>query len=140
MKKQGVPTTDPEFIKTQSILAALQRQNELRKQLQMQQQHQLQQQQAQAMQNGANGLVNGGAPARPPQPAAAQTTTIPAATSLGASALPAAANASASAANAAPSQSQSSQFSQAQLNLLWTQIKAFRMLGKNAGVPIQMQK
>ena len=141
MKKQGVPTTDPEFIKTQSILAALQRQNELRKQLQMQQQHQLQQQQqAQAMQNGANGLVNGGAPARPSQPAAAQTTTIPPTTSLGASALPAAANAPASAANAAPSQNQSSQFSQAQLNLLWTQIKAFRMLGKNAGVPIQMQK
>jgi ATP-dependent helicase STH1/SNF2 len=141
MKKQGVPSTDPEFIKTQSILAALQRQSELRK-LQMQQQQQLQlQQQAQAMQNGANGAVNGAMSARPPQPAAAQTTMPPSTTSLGASALPATANApAANAAAAAPAPNQASQFSQAQLNLLWTQIKAFRMLGKNAGVPIQMQK
>ncbi|KAL2128860.1 hypothetical protein VTI74DRAFT_8565 [Chaetomium olivicolor] len=137
MKKQGVPPNDPEFMKTQSILAALQRQSELRKQqLQMQQQ-----QQQQAMQNGTNGVVNGAQPARAAQPAGAQTTMPPSSTTLGASALPAASNAATSNTPAsAPAQNQSSQFSQAQLNLLWTQIKAFRMLGKNAGVPIQMQK
>ncbi|KAK4158009.1 SNF2-family ATP dependent chromatin remodeling factor like protein [Chaetomidium leptoderma] len=139
MKKQGVPNTDPEFVKTQSILAALQRQSEYRK-LQMQQQHQLQQQQ-QAMQNGANGVANGAMSARPPQPTAAQPTMASFTTSLGASALPAISNApTANTAPAAPTQNQASQFSQAQLNLLWTQIKAFRMLGKNAGVPMQMQK
>ncbi|KAK4040918.1 SNF2-family ATP dependent chromatin remodeling factor like protein [Parachaetomium inaequale] len=144
MKKQGVPTTDPEFIKTQSILAALQRQSELRKQqLQMQQQMQQQQQaqQHQAMQNGANGVVNGAQPARNAQPTATQTTMPPSTTSLGASALPATSNApTANAAAAASAQNQGTQFSQAQLNLLWSQIKAFRMLGKNAGVPIAMQK
>ncbi|KAK3904375.1 chromatin structure-remodeling complex subunit snf21 [Staphylotrichum tortipilum] len=181
MKKQGVPTTDPEFIKTQAILAALQRQSELRKlqmqhqqqqmqqqqqqmqqqqqqqmqqqqqqQMQQQQQQQMQQQQQQqraqqqAMQNGANGVVNvnGAGPARPPQAAGPQTTMAPSTTALGASALPATANAApnANVAAGAPAQNQASQFSQAQLNLLWTQIKAFRLLGKNAGVPIQLQK
>ncbi|KAK4123860.1 hypothetical protein N657DRAFT_573407 [Parathielavia appendiculata] len=132
MKKQGVPPTDPEFIKTQSILAALQHQNELRKQqLRMQQQRQ-------AMQNGVNGAANGVDPARVANPAA---TTTPSTTPLGASALPATSNAPAgSTTPAAPAQNQASQFSPAQLNLLWTQIKAFRMLGKNAGVPIQVQK
>jgi ATP-dependent helicase STH1/SNF2 len=127
MKKQGVPTTDPEFIKTQSILAALQHQNELRKQqLRMQQQRQ-------AMQNGVNGAANG---------AANQATTVPpSTTSLGASPLPATSNApAAGTAPAAPAQNQASQFSQAQISLLFAQIKAFRMLGKNAGVPIQIQK
>jgi ATP-dependent helicase STH1/SNF2 len=66
----------------------------------------------------------------------------PSTTSLGASALPATSNAPAAnnTPTAALAQNQTSQFSQAQLNLLWTQIKAFRMLGKNAGVPIHMQK
>lgn len=146
MKKQGVPNTDPEFIKVQSILAALQRQNELRKQqLQLQQQQQQQQQQQHALQNGTNGAVNGAGPARAAQTPTTQTTMPPSTAALGASALPATSNAAAPAtANAAPAQAQgfqaSSQFTQAQINLLWTQIRAFKMLGKNAGVPIQVQK
>ncbi|KAL2019689.1 hypothetical protein VTK56DRAFT_9308 [Thermocarpiscus australiensis] len=142
MKKQGVPSTDPEFIKTQNILAALQRQNELRKQqLQMQQQQQQQQQQnqqQQSIQNGANGAVNGTQPASSSQSTPAQATT----TALGASALPAASNAPAATSNsAAPSHNFGpSHFDQMQLSLLSMQIRAFRLLGKNAGVPAQMQK
>ncbi|KAK3301999.1 SNF2-family ATP dependent chromatin remodeling factor like protein [Chaetomium strumarium] len=151
MKKQGVPNTDPEFIKLQSILAALQRQNELRKQqLQMQQQQQQQQlqlqlqqqQQQQAAQNAANGAINGTQPlSLPAQTATAQTTLPPSTTSLAASALPATTTASAASTTAAaPGQNQPSQFTPAQVQLLHAQIRAFRLLGKNAGVPFQMQK
>ncbi|EAQ89119.1 hypothetical protein CHGG_05738 [Chaetomium globosum CBS 148.51] len=137
MKKQGIPSTDPEFVKTQTILAALQRQSELRKQqMQMQQQQQQQQQQH----ANANGVANGAQPARTTQPTSIQTTMPPSTTSLGASALPATPGAPTANAAGTPAQNQSSHFSPAQLNLLWTQIKAFRMLGKNAGVPAQMQK
>ncbi|KAK4141668.1 SNF2-family ATP dependent chromatin remodeling factor like protein [Dichotomopilus funicola] len=143
MKKQGVPSNDPEFIKTQNILAALQRQ---RQQMHVQQQMQLHQQQQQQkqqrpMQNGANGAVNGAPSSSASQASSTQATAPPASTSLGASALPASSSApNTSTPAATPTQGQTSHFSQAQLNLLWTQIKAFRMLGKNAGVPIQMQK
>lgn len=94
------------------------------------------------MQNGTNGAVNGTQPGHPAQPAAVQTTMPPSTTSLGASALPASSNAAPSN-SAAPAPTQfpgSSQFTPAQMNLLWTQIRAFKMLGKNAGVPIQMQR
>ncbi|KAK3331965.1 SNF2-family ATP dependent chromatin remodeling factor like protein [Cercophora scortea] len=176
LKKQGVPSTDPEFMRTQSILSALSRQQEYRKQqqqqqqLQMQMQHQQQQQQQQHQQlqqqhhhqqqhqlqqqqqqmqmhmlNGANG-VNGTQPNRPPQQAPAQAVQSPSSVALGASALPPTASTpTATPTNAPSAQVQShglgpSQFTAPQLALLRTQIQAFKMLGKNAGVPMQIQK
>ncbi|KAK3322278.1 SNF2 family N-terminal domain-containing protein [Apodospora peruviana] len=162
LKDQGVPKTDPEFIKTQQMLANFQRQQEARKQqqqLRMQQQqmqmhhqqqqqqhHQQQQQQQhmQRMQNGANGAVNGAQPGHVTQQQPAMQTSQPSnATSLGASALPAPSNAPASSSSGAPPAKRAagpSQFTKTQLDLLRIQIQAFKMLSKNAGVPLQMQK
>ncbi|KAJ4292284.1 transcriptional regulator [Collariella sp. IMI 366227] len=141
LQKQGVSATDPEFLKLKHVLSAIQRQTDLRKH-QMQMQMQQQQLQQQAVQNGANGAVNGAQPVRAAQPAGAQTTVPPSSSSLGASALPATSNAGpTNIAATAPAQNlKSGQFSPAQINLLWTQIQAFKLLSKNSGVPPQMQK
>ncbi|KAK1756169.1 SNF2 family N-terminal domain-containing protein [Echria macrotheca] len=141
MKQEGLPDNHPELIKTQNILATLQRQNEMRKMKQQQQQQQHQMQMQQQMQNGANGAVNGAPAARPPQQSG-QTSQPPASNALGASALPAASGTpTSSSMPAPPAQGQSQlQFTQQQLALLRTQIQAFKLLGKNVGVPYGMQK
>ncbi|KAM7189260.1 chromatin structure-remodeling complex subunit snf21 [Rhypophila sp. PSN 637] len=154
LKDQGVPKTDPEFIKTQQILASFQRQQEMRKRMQQQQQqqhHQHQQQQhqqqqhlqqqqnqQQQMQNGGvNGAINGVA-----QQPGMQTTQAAVPNPLAASALPPASNAAALSASAQPSKPASapSQFTKSQLELLRSQIHAFKLLSKNAGVPLPIQK
>ncbi|KAK4192009.1 putative SNF2 family ATP-dependent chromatin-remodeling factor snf21 [Podospora australis] len=147
MKQQGVPPTDPEFIKTQNLVAAMQRQHEMRKQQIMHNQRQQQQQQMQMqLQNGMNGAVNPGQPGhgRPAQQGVPQPN-MPPHTALGASALPATSNSpapnGAGAANPPPPQNPSKmQFSKMQLNLLRNQIAAFKMLSKNAGIPSHLQK
>ncbi|KAK5664022.1 hypothetical protein OQA88_236 [Cercophora sp. LCS_1] len=143
LKSEGVPDNHPELLKTQQILAAVQRQQEQRKQqimFQQQQQKQLQQQQQQ-MQNGANGVVNGTQSARPQQPGPVQTTLPPTSGALGASALPAASGTPTSGSMSAPPvQGGNQQFSLEQLTLLRTQISAFKVLGKNMGVPFHLQK
>ncbi|KAK0711042.1 SNF2 family N-terminal domain-containing protein [Lasiosphaeris hirsuta] len=146
LKKQGVPVNDPELIKTQQILANIQRQQEFRKQQMQMQQHQQQQQQIQQqMQNGASGAINGNQPGRPVQASGLQATQPSSSSALGASALPATVNAPAVSAGvpagSTPAQSHGqSQFTPAQLQLLRTQIQAFKLLGKNVGVPLQIQK
>ncbi|KAK4222203.1 chromatin structure-remodeling complex subunit snf21 [Podospora fimiseda] len=152
MKQQGVPPTDPEFQKAQAMVTAFQRHREFQKQqqhLQMQRQahmQTMQQQQQQQMQNGVNGIVNPGQLGRVPQQGVVQTSMPPSTTSLGASALPASSSSpgagSVNSAGAAPAQNsqRKSQFTMAQLNLLRTQITAFKSLSKNSGIPAQVQK
>ncbi|KOS17504.1 Chromatin structure-remodeling complex subunit snf21 [Escovopsis weberi] len=153
MKEQGVPPTDPEYIKASQFLMTFQQQHQMRRnqqqflQAQQQAQQPLRQQQ---MQSIANGTVNGVQPSRPQPPGALQTTQATA-TALGASALPSQApgpNAAAAAATATPTAAAApsgaapapSHFTQQQLGLLRQQIHAFKLLGKNAGISIQLQQ
>ncbi len=104
---------------------------------------QQQQQQQQLLQNVANGAANRLQPGQTAQQPPSQTTQSPSSAGLGASALPAASAAPAATSTAAPSQPaavSASHFTQQQLNLLRQQIHAFRLLGKNVGVPLQMQQ
>ncbi|KAK5990117.1 Chromatin structure-remodeling complex subunit snf21 [Cladobotryum mycophilum] len=183
MKEQGVPPTDPEYIKASQFLMSFQQQHQMRRnqqqflqaqqqhhqqqqqqhqqqqaqhQQQQQQQHQQQQQQhqqhqqqhqqqqqqqqqhQQQVQNAPNGAVNGVQPGRPQQ-GTPQTTQAPV-NSLGAHAMPN--QPSAPNATAVPSGtgSSSSHFTQQQLGLLRQQIHAFKLLGKNAGISMQLQQ
>jgi ATP-dependent helicase STH1/SNF2 len=124
MKEQGVSQSDPEFIKTQQLLMGLQKAHQMKR---------IQQQQQAAAANASNGAVNGVQPGRPGQQPSAQANQQPSST-LGASALP-----SSNATGSTPTPNLS-QFSQQQLSLLRQQIQAFKLLGKNVGVPIQMQQ
>jgi len=131
MKEQGVPNSDPEFIKTQNLLMNLQQKHQALKRQSLMQQQQ--------MQNTPNGAMNGVPPARPGQPSAAQTNQSASSGGLGVSALPSAPVPS-GAGGPAPTGANVGHFSQQQLNLLRQQIHAFKLLGKNVGVPIQMQQ
>ncbi|KAH8894988.1 SNF2-family ATP dependent chromatin remodeling factor snf21 [Thozetella sp. PMI_491] len=145
LKKQGTPDTDPELMKTARILAAVQRQQEMRKQQTafLQQQQQQQQMQMRAQQNGANGAVNGAQGGPPLQQASAPAPQPTPNSAVGPSATPTTApapTASSTGASPVPSGGGPNHFTQQQLQLLRTQIHAFKMLGKNAGIPIQLQK
>ncbi|KAH7037812.1 SNF21-like protein [Microdochium trichocladiopsis] len=131
MKERGVPQNDPEFIKTSQFLLAFQQHNKARVMQQQQQQH--------ASQNMPNGTgINGSQQTPQPtvatsQPASSTPQQPPAqATASGTPAQPTTSSPS----GAGPA----SQFSQQQLALLRQQIQAFKLLGKNAGVPYQMQQ
>jgi ATP-dependent helicase STH1/SNF2 len=123
MKEQGVAPTDPEYIKASQFLLNFQQQHNMRRN----QQQYMQSQQQQHMQNGPNGNANGAQGARP-QPGALQP--------------PQSAPNSAGPASAiSPSPvAPTSGFSQQQLGLLKQQIHAFKLLGKNAGVSLQLQQ
>lgn len=141
MKEQGVPLTDPEYVKASHFLMNFQQQHNMRRnqqQYMQQQQHQQQQQHPQQPQpqqphapSSANGAVNGGQPGRPqpgtPQMGQSLSNLAPSGPS---------APGQSSAAASVPS----SQFSQQQLALLRQQIHAFKLLGKNAGVSVQLQQ
>lgn len=138
MKEQGVPPTDPEYIKASQFLMNFQQQHTMRRNqqqyLQQQQQHQLQQQ----IQSAANNASVNGTPTRSQQgtPQASQPPSNP----LGASAMPSQ-NSTTAASGTSPSTATSpNQFSQQQLALLRQQIHAFKLLGKNAGVSTQLQQ
>lgn len=142
MKDRGVPPNDPEYMKASQFLMNVQAQQQMRKQLQQQQMQHIQQQQPHNIPNIANGNVSvNGAHTQPTQQSQ-QTTQPPSSAALGASALPTVSASSASQlSNPSPSTtSPITQFSQQQLNLLRQQIQAFKLLGKNAGVPYQMQQ
>ncbi|KAI0022033.1 SNF2 family N-terminal domain-containing protein [Xylariomycetidae sp. FL0641] len=127
MKKQGVPHTDPEYVKTSQFLMKIQQQQVLRQQ----------QQQLQSQRNTLNGNVNGAQAQQTTAPA----TSAPMSNALGASALPSATGAGPQPTTSSPSTNAPvTQFSQQQLSLLRQQIQAFKLLGKNAGVPYQMQQ
>lgn len=123
MKKQGVAQNDPEFIKTSQFLAKVQQQQQLRQQ----QQHM----QSQMSRNAPNGPVNGAQPVQSAQPPS----------SLNPSAMPPAPGSAGQNSTSSPSTaSPLAHFSPQQLALLRQQIAAFKLLGKNSGVPYQMQQ
>ena len=87
-----------------------------------------------------NGAVNGAQQGRAAQQPPSQTTQPPSSASLGASALPPASGPAAVTGASPSNASLVNQFSAQQLSLLRQQIHAFKLLGKNAGVPIHMQQ
>ncbi|KAI1340442.1 SNF2-family ATP dependent chromatin remodeling factor snf21 [Xylariaceae sp. FL0016] len=128
MKKQGVPQNDPEFIKTSQFLYKFQQQQQMQKQQQM-------------LRNGPNGNVNGTQPNQQSQQPAPQTTQPPPSSSaINTSASTTAPSSAQPSASSPSTASPVSQFSPAQLGLLRQQIQAFKLLGKNSGVPYQMQQ
>ncbi|KAI3537760.1 SNF2 family domain-containing protein [Colletotrichum filicis] len=147
MRESGVPNTDPEYIKAEQFVLSFQQQARMRQkqqqflQHQQQQQQQMQQQRQMQQAGGLNGAVNGSQPAQQHP----QSTQPPTSSALSASALPAA-NSNAAAAAGSPSTAAPSsgpgagQFNPQQLSLLRQQIHAFKLLTKNAGVPLQMQQ
>ncbi|KAK7737697.1 transcriptional regulator [Diaporthe eres] len=149
LKANNTPANDPELIKTQQFLMALQQQSQLRKQqaqlqqqMQQKQQLQLQQQQQQQQQQQAaatNGGVGGGPGGQNNGQPGAQTPQAPG-SNLGASALPSASGDGQAAVAASPVGPQPGQFTPAHLNLLRQQIQAFKMLSKNFGVPVNLQQ
>ncbi|KAB5558326.1 SNF2-family ATP dependent chromatin remodeling factor like protein [Coniochaeta sp. 2T2.1] len=150
MKQAGVSPTDPEYLRTQQVLVSLQQQQKLRNQHQMQQlqlqqqQHARQQAQQQSMAaSGPNRLLNGGQQGHSSQQAPTTPSQAPPSSGLGASALPAASAPGAPTtmgADASTPTSSNPTFLPQQLALLRNQISAFKLLGKNAGVPLQMQQ
>ncbi|KAF2114895.1 SNF2 family N-terminal domain-containing protein [Lophiotrema nucula] len=145
MRANGVPETDPEFIKARNLLALVQKKTtfERQKQQAMQQQMMQQRQQSQSeapQQNGATtGLSNGAKAAAPVE--------VKAATPTPASSAPAtngqAATASSSAAGDGQSQASkpgagASSFTAKQLMLLRSQIAAFKHLSKGLPLPAAM--
>lgn len=154
MQERGVPKSDPEYMRLNQILVNVQQQQQMQKAwaLQMQQQqqqqhphpqHQQQQPHPQQMpQNTVNGQLNGTPTGPLLQQAAPQPLQQPSAGALGASALPSTTSGplSQQSASSPSAASPVSQFSAQQLNLLRQQIQAFKLLGKNAGVPYPMQQ
>ncbi|WQF76140.1 Putative bromodomain, helicase, Helicase superfamily 1/2, ATP-binding domain-containing protein [Colletotrichum destructivum] len=147
MRENGVPTTDPEYIKAEQFVLSFQQQARLRQKQQaflqhQQQQQQMQQQRQMQQAGGPNGAVNGAHPAQQQQ----QSTQPSASSALGGSALPSASSNTSVAAAGSPTTSAPSsgpgagQFNPQQLSLLRQQIHAFKLLTKNAGVPLQMQQ
>lgn len=129
MKEQGVPATDPEYMKAQQFLLNFQQQHNMRRN----QQQFMQQQQ---MQGVSNGTPNGAQ-----QPHSQQGTPQPVPTQQPATANPAQNAAVTPTAGASPAAGPASNlFSQQQLALLRQQIHAFKLLGKNAGVSMQLQQ
>ncbi|OAA38107.1 SNF2-family ATP dependent chromatin remodeling factor snf21 [Metarhizium rileyi] len=126
MKEQGVPPTDPEFVKASHFLMNVQQQQSMRRN----QQQFIQQQQLQSVVNGVqSGRPQQGTPQSAQSNAGSHGATTPTAQAPGA----------APAAPLGPG-SGSNQFSQQQLALLRQQIHAFKLLGKNAGVSVQLQQ
>jgi ATP-dependent helicase STH1/SNF2 len=148
MKEQGVPPTDPEYIKASQFLMSFQQQHNMRRnQAQYIQAQQQMQQNAQNAQNSAahapNGSLNGVQPSHPQQNMP-QTTQAALPNAAGATTATPTLNGPAAAAPSVPtpsgSSSSSSHFTQKQLALLRQQIHAFKLLGKNAGISTQLQQ
>ncbi|KAI0883436.1 chromatin remodeling complex SWI/SNF, component SWI2 and related ATPase [Annulohypoxylon maeteangense] len=138
MKEQGVPQTDPEFMKMSQFLMTVQQQQQMRKQ----QQNYMQMQAAQMSHNAPNGNVNGTPTGPRPQQPNLHTTQPPSSAALNASALSSSTGPTVQPIASSPSTASpmAAQFSQQQLGLLRQQIQAFKLLSKNAGVPYQMQQ
>ncbi|KIW17075.1 hypothetical protein PV08_04266 [Exophiala spinifera] len=147
MKAQNVPETDPEYLKAHRFLAAVQQQQNYRKMAAMQQaqkQQQLQARQQQGQQNGQQ--TNSNAHVAPINGAASISTSNTGQTVNG---TPPAPNQPANPSNGAQTAATQAQrvaaqvngtFSPEQLNLLRTQIYAFKMLSKNMPLPPKLQQ
>jgi ATP-dependent helicase STH1/SNF2 len=131
MKDSGVSANDPEFIKVSQILRNAQQAHRLKQQFLQQQQHQQQQQQAQQQNQNAPNGVNGAQPARP-QATVGQATSTQHPSGPGSTSTPSPSNTQ-SGANAAL-------FSQQQLAMLRQQISAFKLLSRNAGLPLNIRQ
>ncbi|RFU78038.1 snf2-family atp dependent chromatin remodeling factor snf21 [Trichoderma arundinaceum] len=148
MKEQGIPPNDPEYIKASQFLLNFQQQHNMRRNqqqyIQAQQQMQQNAQNAQnAAVNAANGILNGVQAGRLQQNAP-QATQAALPNAAGATTAAPNQNASAAAAPNTPAQpssgTSSNHFTQKQLGLLRQQIHAFKLLGKNAGISVQLQQ
>ncbi|KAJ2971649.1 hypothetical protein NQ176_g7585 [Zarea fungicola] len=139
MKEQGVPATDPEYMKAQQFLMSFQAQHNMRRNQQQYMQQQQQHQQQQHVHGLANGSANGAPTGRSqqgtPQPGQnlpnVQTATANLAQNTVATPTSGVSPATGPTSNL---------FSQQQLALLRQQIHAFKLLGKNAGVSLQLQQ
>ncbi|KAJ4366825.1 transcriptional regulator [Neocucurbitaria cava] len=146
MKQQGVPETNPEFIKARNLLTLVQKQNQYvqqqrMKQQQMQQRQQLPDQQA-AQQNGtAIGMSNGtkpaipadGKPAAPAPASSGPSSSMQAAATSGQT--PAGDGQTPTSATSGPVA-----LSKEQLLMLRAQIGAFKHLSKGLPLPANMQQ
>jgi ATP-dependent helicase STH1/SNF2 len=144
MQKNGVPETDPDFIKAKNLLTMVQRKQQYDKQRQMQmmQQRQLQAGQQHAGQNGAPaGLANGAKSAMPVDgkvPAATPASSAPAS---GIQVTTSAGQASSASGQTPTSASATDNvFTSRQLVLLRQQISAFKHLSKGLALPEAMQQ
>ncbi|KAL7626689.1 transcriptional regulator [Parahypoxylon ruwenzoriense] len=138
MQQQGVPQTDPEFVKTSQFLMNFQQLQQQRKQ---QQQHKQQTQAAQIPHHAPNGNANGTLPGQQHQQPVPHTNQPPSSIALATSALPSTSGPASQPTTSSPSTtSPVTQFSTQQLGLLRQQIQAFKLLSRNAGVPYQMQQ
>ncbi|ORY63582.1 SNF2-family ATP dependent chromatin remodeling factor like protein [Pseudomassariella vexata] len=134
MQEQGVPKTDPEFMKLNQFLVNIQQQHQMQNHFRHQQQAQMQQKQHMG-QNTPNGQPNGASPA------VSQSSQPPSSTAVTTSGLPSTSGPMAQPNVSSPSTTgPASQFSQQQLGLLRQQIQAFKLITKNAGVPYPMQQ
>ncbi|KAF2176801.1 hypothetical protein K469DRAFT_645313 [Zopfia rhizophila CBS 207.26] len=156
MRQQGVPETDPEFLKTRQLLALVQKKTnyDRQKQAMLQQQQQQQRQQAQSeqqqqppQQNGAVGvnMSNGAKPSPAVTSDGHVNTSAPAssAPSSGAQAATSGGQAPDSGDNQTPTSASSvgaNVFGPDQLMLLRNQIAAFKRLSKGLPLPPNMQK
>lgn len=148
MKQQGVPESNPEFIKARNLLTMVQKQNQYQQQQKMLRQQQMQQrQQGQvdphvAQQNGTpTGMPNG---TKPPVPADGKTT-VPAPASSGPSSTMQIATAGAQVPatdgqTPTSASSASMALSKDQLLMLRAQIGAFKHLSKGLPLPSNMQQ
>ncbi|KAI1617508.1 adenosinetriphosphatase [Exophiala viscosa] len=155
MKAQNVPETDPEYLKAHRFLTAVQQQQNYRKMAALQAQKQQQQLQAQQQQQPTpqpvshpqqNGQQINGNVTAPPSNGTSSGQQEPAAVVVNGASV--AANPPATPTNAQNSGSQSQRvvaqangsFTPEQLNLLRTQIYAFKMLSKNLALPAKLQQ
>ncbi|KAI4702850.1 hypothetical protein J4E89_010187 [Alternaria sp. Ai002NY15] len=147
MKQQGVPETNPEFIKARNLLTMVQKQNQFQQQQKMLRQQQMQRQQGQmnpqaSQQNGAGmAMSNGNKPAAPtegkvatPAPASSgPSTTIQTATAGGQAPHGDGQTPTSATAGSMP-------LNKDQLLMLRAQIGAFKHLSKGLPLPSNMQQ
>ncbi|EDU40575.1 SNF2 family ATP-dependent chromatin-remodeling factor snf21 [Pyrenophora tritici-repentis Pt-1C-BFP] len=147
MKAQGVPETNPEFIKARNLLSMVQKQNQYQQQQKMLRQQQMQRQQGQmdpqnAQLNGAGmGMANGTKPATPAD--AKVTTPMPASTGPSSTMQVATAGGQTPAGDGQTPTSAtagSMSLSKDQLLMLRAQIGAFKHLSKGLPLPSNMQQ
>ena len=133
MRAQGVPESNPEFIKVRNVLAMVQKQNQYIQKVRAQQARQQSMAEGQApQQNGAAMAMNG---TKPPAPSASTPT----------SAAPASATQTATPTGQAPSgpgqtPSNAAPLTKEQLAMLRAQIGAFKHLSKGLPLPANVQQ
>ena len=146
MKQQKVSETDPEFLKAHRFLAAVQQQQNFRKQArqhqllsQQQKQQQQQQQQPQQTNGNTNATMSNGVNGLAQNDAAADVTSSDQLASNNQQA-PNNSSQPASSSGGQPPVPATSTFTPEQLQKLRTQIYAFKMLSKNMALPTNLQQ